>query len=112
MSYRWKLMILLMAISIVPIIGLRTFGFHQVRVMADLLIAQVNNNPSEDQINRPSGLISETIRDRVTIIESMSTGFLLFLVLVTTLLSGFYIFTNGYQTSGGLSSRGSETRQR
>jgi sigma-B regulation protein RsbU (phosphoserine phosphatase) len=87
MSYRWKLMILLMAISIVPIIGLRTFGFHQVRVMADLLIAQVNNNPSEDQINRPSGLISETIRDRVTIIESMSTGFLLFLVLVTTLLA-------------------------
>jgi len=87
MNYRWKLMILLMTISIVPIIGLRTFGIIQVRVMADSLIAQVNKNQSEDETNRPSGLISDTIRDRVTIIERMTAGFLIFLVLVSTLLA-------------------------
>jgi sigma-B regulation protein RsbU (phosphoserine phosphatase) len=87
MNYRWKLLILLMTISIVPIIGLRTFGIHQVHVMADSLIAQVNKNQSVDETNQPSGLISQTIRDRVTIIESMTAGFLIFLVLVTTLLA-------------------------
>jgi sigma-B regulation protein RsbU (phosphoserine phosphatase) len=87
MSYRWKLLIMLLAISIVPVVGLRTFGIHQVHVMADTLIAQVNKNQSEDETNRPSGLISDTIRDRVTIIERMTAGFLIFLVLVTTLLA-------------------------
>jgi sigma-B regulation protein RsbU (phosphoserine phosphatase) len=76
-----------MTISIVPIIGLRTFGIHQVHVMADSLMAQVNKNQSEDETNQPSGLISETIRDRVTIIESMTAGFVIFLVLVTSLLA-------------------------
>ena len=87
MKYRWKLLILLMTISIVPIVDLRTFGIHQVHVMADSLMAQVNKNQSEDQTNQPSGLISENIRDRVAIIESMTAGFLIFLVLVMTLLA-------------------------
>ena len=87
MKYRWKLLILLMSISIVPIVGLRTFDIHQVHVMADSLMAQVNKNQSEDQTNQPSGLMLETIRGRVTSIESMTAGFLIFLVLATTLLA-------------------------
>lgn len=87
MKYRWKLMILLLTISVVPIVGLRMFGIHNVHLMADALITQVKKNQVDDQTSRLSGLILETIQDRVAGIEIMSAGFVLFLVLVTAVLA-------------------------
>jgi sigma-B regulation protein RsbU (phosphoserine phosphatase) len=87
MKYRWKLMILLLTISVVPIVGLRMFGIHNVRLMADALITQVKENQVDDQTSQLSGLILKSIQDRVARIEIMSAGFVIFLVLVTALLA-------------------------
>jgi hypothetical protein len=35
MKFRWKLLILLLVISIIPVVSLRTFGLQNVRLMAD-----------------------------------------------------------------------------
>ena len=40
MKFRWKLLMLLLALSILPIVGLRAFGIHNVHLMADALTAQ------------------------------------------------------------------------
>jgi len=48
MKFRWKLLILLLAISIIPIVGLRIFGIHNVRIMAKALIAQVELNQESE----------------------------------------------------------------
>lgn len=52
MKYRWKLLILLMLISILPIIGLRTFGIHNVHRMADALAAQLRESQHKDARGR------------------------------------------------------------
>jgi sigma-B regulation protein RsbU (phosphoserine phosphatase) len=52
MKFRWKLLILLLAISIIPIVGLRTFGIHNVRIMSKALIAQVELNQEREVKNR------------------------------------------------------------
>jgi len=44
MSFRKKLIILLVCLSIVPILALRTFGIHNVHLFADEVIRQVNLN--------------------------------------------------------------------
>ncbi|MGW8187182.1 MAG: SpoIIE family protein phosphatase, partial [Desulfobacterales bacterium] len=41
MKFRWKLLVLLLAISILPIVGLRAFGIHNVHLMADALTARI-----------------------------------------------------------------------
>jgi sigma-B regulation protein RsbU (phosphoserine phosphatase) len=48
MKFRWKLLILLLVISIVPIISLRTFGIHSVHLMAEALFSQVKEKQVDD----------------------------------------------------------------
>jgi sigma-B regulation protein RsbU (phosphoserine phosphatase) len=48
MKFRWKLFILLLVISIVPIISLRTFGIHNVHLMAEALFSQVKEKQIDD----------------------------------------------------------------
>ena len=45
-------MILLLAVSIIPIVGLRTFGIHNVRIMSKALIAQVELNQEREVKSR------------------------------------------------------------
>jgi len=52
MKYRWKLLILLLVISIIPIVSLRTFGIHSVRNMADVVKEQVRQSQREEAENR------------------------------------------------------------
>ena len=44
MSFRKKLIILLVCLSILPILALRAFGIHNVHLFADEVIRQVNLN--------------------------------------------------------------------
>ena len=48
MKFRWKLLLLLMSVSILPIVGLRTYGIHNVRLMADALIQKL------EQVQEPA----------------------------------------------------------
>lgn len=48
MKFRWKLLLLLMSVSILPIIGLRTYGIHNVRLMAEALIQKL------EQVQEPA----------------------------------------------------------
>jgi hypothetical protein len=52
MRYRWKILTLLMLISILPIIGLRTFGIHNVHRLADALAAQLQESQLKDARSR------------------------------------------------------------
>ena len=87
MKYRWKLLILLVTLSIVPIVALRTFGIHNVHKMVDSIIIQVNKHQGVNDQNQNSGDIQSTLRKHVAGIENMSAGFVIFLVLATTLLA-------------------------
>ena len=71
MKFRWKLLILLLSISIIPIVGLRTFGIHNVRIMSKALVAQVELNQEREARSRLltlmegySGILGK-IRDEV-----------------------------------------------
>ena len=44
MRYRWKLLILLLIISLLPILGMRTFGVQIVRHIKDIFISQTHDN--------------------------------------------------------------------
>jgi sigma-B regulation protein RsbU (phosphoserine phosphatase) len=44
MKFRWKLLLLMLAVSIQPIVILRTFGIHNVKAMADALTDEVKAN--------------------------------------------------------------------
>ena len=46
MKFRWKLLVLLLALSILPIVGLRAFGIHNVHLMADALSTRIKNHRS------------------------------------------------------------------
>ncbi len=70
MKYRWKLLILLLCISIVPVVSLRTFGIHNVRLMAEALIDR-NRQKQEDEVAAKLHLLIqdysralETIREK------------------------------------------------
>jgi sigma-B regulation protein RsbU (phosphoserine phosphatase) len=52
MKFRWKLLILLLSISIIPIVVLRTFGIHNVRIMSNALVAQVELNQEREAGSR------------------------------------------------------------
>jgi serine phosphatase RsbU (regulator of sigma subunit) len=47
MKFRWKLLILLLVISIIPVVSLRTFGIHNVRLMAEALISRIKTKQRE-----------------------------------------------------------------
>ena len=44
MKFRWKLLLLMLAVSIPPIVTLRAFGIHSVQAMADALSEEVQTN--------------------------------------------------------------------
>jgi sigma-B regulation protein RsbU (phosphoserine phosphatase) len=52
MKFRWKLLILLLVISIIPVVSLRTFGIQNVRLMADDLISQIKEEQTRDARHR------------------------------------------------------------
>jgi sigma-B regulation protein RsbU (phosphoserine phosphatase) len=62
MKYRWKLLILLLAMSILPVIGLRTFGIHNVRMMAGAITQQVEINQAANVHSRLR-LLSRSYRE-------------------------------------------------
>lgn len=65
MKFRWKLLILLLVISIIPVVSLRTFGIQNVRLLADALISQVKGKQVDDARHRLQlviGYYSKTIR--------------------------------------------------
>jgi sigma-B regulation protein RsbU (phosphoserine phosphatase) len=82
MKYRWKMLILLSAISILPVIGLRAFGIHNVRVMADAIARQVEKHQAAD-----ADQIKAAITERVDRVESLTAGFLVFLIIVNAVLA-------------------------
>ncbi len=51
MKFRWKLLMLLLALSILPIVGLRAFGIHNVHLMADALTARIEKSQMDDAHN-------------------------------------------------------------
>ncbi len=71
MKYRWKLLILLLCISIAPVISLRIFGIHNVHLMAEALIEQIRQKQEDAVAGRLHNLIQdysraiETIREKV-----------------------------------------------
>jgi hypothetical protein len=71
MKYRWKLLILLLCISIIPVISLRIFGTHNVHLMAEALIDQIRLKQENEVAGKLHILIQdysrtiETIREKV-----------------------------------------------
>jgi sigma-B regulation protein RsbU (phosphoserine phosphatase) len=59
MKFRWKLLILLLVISIVPVVSLRTFGIHNVHLMAEALFSQVKEKQIDDARHRLQLLIND-----------------------------------------------------
>ncbi|MEN8690058.1 MAG: SpoIIE family protein phosphatase [Desulfobacterales bacterium] len=57
MKFRWKLLVLLLALSILPIVGLRAFGIHNVHLMADALTARIEKSQMDDAHNHLRQLI-------------------------------------------------------
>ncbi|GEM_PF-1315489 len=52
MKFRWKLLILLTVMSILPVIAQRTYGIHNVLKMADSLLNQLEQSRKEEAVNR------------------------------------------------------------
>ena len=52
MKFRWKLLMLLLALSILPIVGLRAFGIHNVHLMADALSTRIIKSQIDDAHSR------------------------------------------------------------
>ena len=52
MRFRWKLLILIILIAMVPIVAMRTFGVRSARSMATQLISQTRQNVISDTKNR------------------------------------------------------------
>ncbi|MEJ2474503.1 MAG: HAMP domain-containing protein, partial [Desulfobacterales bacterium] len=75
MKFRWKLLFLLLALSILPIVGLRAFGIHNVHLMADALTARIENSQMDDAQE-----IRQTIENRVRTVEQVTAGFLVLLI--------------------------------
>ncbi len=62
MKYRWKLLILFLLISIIPVIGLRSFGIHNVHLMADALKEKVREAHRQEAVNRLHMVVNEYTR--------------------------------------------------
>jgi phosphoserine phosphatase RsbU/P len=75
MKFRWKLLFLLLALSILPIVGLRAFGIHNVHLMADALTARIEKSQMDDAQE-----IRQTIENRVRTVEQVTAGFLVLLI--------------------------------
>ena len=48
MRYRWKLLILMLAISLIPVVALRTFGIRSVRSLSDNLVSEAREHLISD----------------------------------------------------------------
>jgi len=83
MKYRWKLLILLMLLSILPVIGLRTFGIYSVHRMAAALKAQLRESHAEQADNRMLQL-QASLEARVDRVEDYTAAFLILLIAVNT----------------------------
>jgi sigma-B regulation protein RsbU (phosphoserine phosphatase) len=57
MKFRWKLLILLLAIAIIPISIARTFGVHSVRKLGAALVSQTRQNLVANMENRMQVLV-------------------------------------------------------
>ena len=57
MRYRWKLLILLLAIAIIPILIARVFGVHSIRKLGNELVAQSQDNLVANMENRMHVLV-------------------------------------------------------
>ena len=82
MKFRWKLLFLLLALSILPIVGLRAFGIHNVHLMADALTARVEKSQMDDAQE-----IRQTIENRVRTVEQVTAGFLVLLIALNACLA-------------------------
>jgi sigma-B regulation protein RsbU (phosphoserine phosphatase) len=73
MKYRWKLLLLMLAISIGPIVILRTFGIRNVRMMAGALSQEVQTNrlaAAEDDLHSLLESVNQAVhmvRERITL---------------------------------------------
>jgi sigma-B regulation protein RsbU (phosphoserine phosphatase) len=81
MKFRWKLALIMLAVSILPILMLRTFGIHQVRSMAEALVAEVQNAPSAQE--QP---VQTLIQERLQRVETLTAGFLVLLAVVNAVV--------------------------
>ena len=82
MKFRWKLLVLLLALSILPIVGLRAFGIHNVHLMADALTDRIEKSPMDDAQE-----IRQTIENRVRTVEQITAGFLVLLIALNAVLA-------------------------
>jgi len=109
MKFRWKLLLLLMSVSILPIVGLRAYGIHNVRLMAEALVQkleQVQQSADSGRVAPPlmqgpeSGRaqilqnqlpndsvleLRQNILERVARVETLTLGFLSLLIILVTL---------------------------
>jgi sigma-B regulation protein RsbU (phosphoserine phosphatase) len=109
MKFRWKLLLLLMSVSILPIVGLRTYGIHNVRLMADALVQKLEQvqKPADsntavppliqgpdsgrvqalqDQLTKDGVLeLKQNILERVERVETLTLCFLSLLIILITL---------------------------
>jgi len=58
MRFRWKLLLLMLAVSILPIVILRTFGIHTVRSMAAALSEEIQIGRLEAARNEIQSLLN------------------------------------------------------
>jgi phosphoserine phosphatase RsbU/P len=82
MKFRWKLLVLLLALSILPIVGLRAFGIHNVHLMADALTVRIEKSQTDDARE-----IRQTIENRVRTVEQVTAGFLVLLIALNVCLA-------------------------
>jgi len=109
MKFRSKLLLLLMSVSILPIVGLRAYGIHNVRLMAEALVQkleQVQQSADSGRVAPPlmqgpeSGRaqilqnqlpndsvleLRQNILERVARVETLTLGFLSLLIILVTL---------------------------
>ncbi len=107
MKLRWKLLLLLMSVSILPIVGLRAYGIHNVRLMADGLIQKLEQvqkpggataiippardfaagqTPASDSLAKNGVLeLRQNILERLGRVETLTLGFLSLLIVLVTL---------------------------
>jgi phosphoserine phosphatase RsbU/P len=99
MKFRWKLLLLLMSVSILPIVGLRTYGIHNVRMMADALIQKLEQvqEPTHSAIppaiqgqaphllNDGVSELKQNILERLGRVENLTLGFLSLLIFLVAL---------------------------
>ena len=67
MKFRWKLLILLLSISIIPVVSLRIFGIHYVHLMRDALVAAVQANRVDEARHQLQLVINGYSKDIRTI---------------------------------------------